>query len=140
MLIVEQIRRVLLYWILSPGLKSIIVKVKNKFHKSLLRENTTNKFRELDSNIWIKYGNHQDIHAFPLQMIRYQGGISFFRSQHHFLRYYEAGKSSLTQFYKMHQPNNILEAHFLYNDFDIKSPTPPEGVTAMANTGKDIQR
>ena len=128
MLIVEQIKRVLLYWILSPGLKSVILKVLKNFHKSSLKEHTTNKFRELDFNIWLKYGTHQDIHAYPLQSIRYQGGISFFRSQNHFVRYYEAGKSSLTQFYEMHQPNNILEAHFLYNDFDIKSPPPPRGL------------
>ena len=123
MLIVKLIRRILLYWILSPGLASIVVKMK-KLHKSSPREDVVNNFKEPDFKIWLKYGTDRDAHAFPLENIRYQGGISFSKSQHHFVKYYENGVLSLRQFFQMHQPNNVLEAHFLYNDIVIESPPP----------------
>lgn len=49
----------------------------------------------------------------PAQKLRYPGGMAFSYQQHHFMRYYADGRSTLEHYYRNHQPKNIFEQHFL---------------------------
>lgn len=45
--------------------------------------------------------------------LRYQGGVSFNLSQHHFLQFYKTGPDALRYHYSLHRPRCFMERHFL---------------------------
>lgn len=45
--------------------------------------------------------------------LRYQGGVSFNLSQHHFLQFYKTGPDALLDYYSLHIPRCFMERHFL---------------------------
>lgn len=49
----------------------------------------------------------------PISRMRYAGGLRFDANQHHFVRYLSHGISALNQYYERHQPENILQKHFI---------------------------
>jgi hypothetical protein len=53
------------------------------------------------------------VFSLSLAKVRYSDGRLYNREKHHFVRYYHEGLTSLSEFYKRHQPTNIFEAHFL---------------------------
>lgn len=58
----------------------------------------------------------------PISHLRYSGGLRFDNDQHHFVRYLSHGVSALEKFYKIHQPKNILEKHFVNSDKNSDLP------------------
>ena len=64
--------------------------------------------------------------------LRYDGGMAFTASQHHFIQYYHRGAPALEEYYKRHQPRNIFEQHFIESP---DQPTKLDGLPwSIANT------
>ncbi len=65
----------------------------------------------------------------PISHMRYAGGLRFDPEQHHFVRYLRDGISALKTFYARHQPENVVEKHFVKTN--SKLPMPLKGLPWM---------
>ncbi len=60
-----------------------------------------------------KYLVGDPVFAVPVDRLRYPGGIPYRPETHHFLMYYRSGIEALREYYRAHQPTNVLQRHFL---------------------------
>jgi len=113
-------------WILPIGFSKVISKLLEKI-RSFLSQAENLKFDNFEINFYdyIKYGTEKHFSYISIDKLRYQGGIAFNQIQHHFVKYYFEGESSLEKFYLIHKPKNILEKHFLFENYVSEISTKP---------------
>ncbi len=107
-----QFRNFVGHWLVPPGLTEILQQIICIFRPDKKSKKSRS---EINFYTYLKYGTSDEIAAFPVKDLRYQGGTSFSINQHHFVRFFEGGKLELERFYDRHQPKNVLEEHFIYN-------------------------
>lgn len=120
--IIRKVKFFIGHWLLPPGILHVVIKNLRRFK---VTQKEIVKYKEVDLYTLLKYGSSNEITAFPLKNMRYQGGRSFSINQHHFVRFFKDGELSLKNFYKKHRPKNILEEHFIYDKADIFINPPP---------------
>lgn len=113
--IVKQIKPFIARWLLPPGLSDVFVERLRKIRIFRPNKKSEKSCRELDFCTLLKYGTRDEVAAFPVDYLRYQGGRSFSINQHHFVRFFKDGELALSRFYNLHQPKNVAEEHFIYN-------------------------
>ncbi len=115
---IKKFKHILSFWLFPPGITRILSKTlailgsKNDKDEDSSERNSLVK---IGIELYKSYGREYCFTELPVDLLRYQGGISYSSTQHHFVRYLLQGELSLKKYYELHQPKNIFEKHFIYS-------------------------
>ncbi len=72
----------------------------------------------------LNYSYDNPVMNIPTLKLRLHGGQTFKPDENHFVRYYRDGIESLKRFFETHQPNNIFERHFIFDNIGSQQSLP----------------